>query len=124
MAGIARIVIGILLILIGLPFLLLFFVGLIPIILGIILVASGASARGDEQRMIAQQKQTNLLLQQQLQMNAMQANRAPVARYQVEAPGPATGASPVAGSGFCPYCGFPVAAGTTFCAKCGKPLAR
>jgi uncharacterized membrane protein HdeD (DUF308 family) len=77
MAGVARIVIGVILVVIGIPVLFLLFVGLIPIIIGVILIASGASARGDEQRMIAQQNQTNFLLQPQMQLTAMQANRPP-----------------------------------------------
>ena len=63
------------LILIGIPFLILFFIGLLPIIIGIVLIASGASARGDERRQLAQQQQTNQLLQQQMQLTAMQMNR-------------------------------------------------
>jgi hypothetical protein len=127
-AGIARIVIGIILVLIGIPFLLLFFVGLIFIIIGIVLIASGASARGDEQRLLAQQQQTNMLLQQQLQMTAMQANRPqvilPGAVYPAQ---PQVASQPTASPGagsFCPYCGSVVAPGYAFCKSCGKAIPK
>jgi hypothetical protein len=113
-AGVARIVIGVILVLLGFPFLLLFFSGIILIIIGIILIASGVSARGDEQRMVAQQNQTNALLQQQMQLNAMQMSR------QQSAPAPPPSLS--GPSRYCPYCGAPVAQGYSFCKSCGKAV--
>jgi hypothetical protein len=129
MAGIARIVIGVVLVVIGIPFLLLFFLGLIFIILGIVLIASGASARGDEQRLLASQQQTNMLLQQQLQMTAMQANRQqvipPEATYSAQPQGTPQPAAPSPGAGgFCPYCGAVVAQGYAFCKSCGKAIPK
>jgi ABC-type bacteriocin/lantibiotic exporter with double-glycine peptidase domain len=121
-AGIARIVIGIVLVIIGIPFLLII-VGIIPLIIGIVLIASGVSARGDAERLQQQQAQTNMLLQQQLQMNAMQASRqAAPAQYP-----PAQQYAPAAPSGvqadrYCPACGTGNARAAAFCQKCGKPL--
>lgn len=138
MAGVARIVIGVLLLIFGI---LLFFtilgiiLGLILIIIGIVLIASGASARGDAERMERQQQQTNLLLQQQMQMNAMQMNRQAVPNQYPGGPpyataptpysAPAPGSAPVSTipiERYCPSCGAGNARASAFCQKCGKPL--
>ena len=123
MAGIIRIVFGVLFLLAGIFFLLTIFgflLGLILLILGIILVASGASARGDNERITRQQEQTNLLLQQQIALWAAQANRA--AYPPQYAPIPAPPPAPSAGEWFRPVCGQGNLRASAFCAKCGKPL--
>jgi hypothetical protein len=121
-AGIARIVIGVVFVLIAIPFLFIL-IGIIPLIIGIVLIASGASARGDAERMRQQQAQTNVLLQQQMQMTAVQSNRqATPAQYS---PGPQyappASATPQA-ERYCPVCGMGNPRAAAFCQKCGKPL--
>lgn len=122
MAGIARIVVGIVFVLISIPFLFIL-IGIIPLIIGIVLIASGASARGDAERMRQQQAQTNVLLQQQMQLNAMQANRqAPAAAYAPAASYAPLAAAPLSSERYCPVCGTGNARAAAFCQKCGKPL--
>jgi hypothetical protein len=120
-AGVARIVIGIFFLLVGIllfftPFGLLF--GIFSLIIGIILIASGASARGDTARMQRQQEQTNLLLQQQLQMTAMQVNRQAAVQPQDPRPEPPAATA----DQYCPSCGMGNARAAAFCQKCGRPL--
>jgi hypothetical protein len=137
MAGIIRIVLGALFLLAGLLFLLTiigFLIGALGIIIGIVLLASGISARGDAERMERQQRQTNLLLQQQLQVSAMQANRpgsppqypspaqypnAPPPQYVTSTP-PNPNAVPA--ERYCSSCGGANARAAAFCQKCGSPL--
>ena len=136
MAGVIRIVFGVIFLLGGLLLLatiLLFFLGLFAIVLGIVLLASGVSARGDQSRMREQQAQTNLLLQQQMQLSAIQANRVspPAPYYQ---PPQVVTAAPLQSQGygnpgtaapadrFCPVCGSGNQRASAFCQKCGKPL--
>jgi predicted lipid-binding transport protein (Tim44 family) len=138
MAGVARIVVGVILLLFGLLLIatilgLVF--GIIALIVGILLIASGASARGDERRMSQQQAQTNLLLQQQMQWSALHANRPPYA-YGYSPPSPAPPPPPppmappppvpsgyaVPAERYCPSCGGGNARAAAFCQKCGKPL--
>ena len=129
MAGVIRIVFGVILLLLGLVFLVTiigFIVGLFFIIIGIVLIASGASARGDSERMQRQQEQTNLLLQQQMQLTAMQVNRAP--SQPPYTPSPSHNLShrlrhrASQADRYCPSCGQGNARASAFCAKCGKPL--
>ena len=121
-AGIIRIVLGVVFVLISIPFLLIL-IGIIPLIIGIVLIASGASARSDTERMRQQQAQTNLLLQQQLQLNSMQANRSVPATPYAPAPQPAApAAAPLPADRYCPACGTGNARAAAFCQKCGKPL--
>jgi type II secretory pathway pseudopilin PulG len=98
MAGIARIVIGLFIFLLGLFFFITIiglFIGLILIVIGGVLLASGASARGDTARMERQQEQTNLLLQQQMQLTAMQMNHPTVGpHYNPSQPGAQPGYLP------------------------------
>jgi len=130
MAGVIRIVFGVILLLLGLVFLVTiigFIVGLFFIIIGIVLIASGASARGDSESMRRQQEQTNLLLQQQMQLTAMQVNRAPsqppyASPYPYAPPQPPTPSQTVQAERYCPSCGQGNARASAFCAKCGKPL--
>jgi type II secretory pathway pseudopilin PulG len=133
MAGIVRIVLGILFLLGGLFFLVTiigFLFGIIGIIIGIVLIASGASARGDSRRIEQQQQQTNLLLQQQMQLSAMQGNRPayppqpqygtpPPPQYPLSTPPTPT---TIPGERYCPSCGSGNARVAAFCQKCGKPL--
>jgi uncharacterized paraquat-inducible protein A len=125
-AGVARSVIGILFLLFGLLLLLTiigFLVGIFFIIVGVVLLASGFSAREDAERMRQQQAQTNALLQQQMQLTAMQANRAagaasypPTPQYGTPAP------SAPSAEKYCPSCGAGNTRVAAFCQRCGKPL--
>ena len=133
MAGVIRIVFGVILLLLGLVFLVTiigFIVGLFFIIIGIVLIASGASARGDSERMQRQQEQTNLLLQQQMQLTAMQVNRAPsqppyAPPSPYAQPQPPTPPQGVQADRYCPSCGQGNARASAFCAKCGvRPFPR
>ena len=131
MAGIVRIVLGVLFLLAGLIFLLTiigFLIGIVAIIIGVVLLASGSSARGDTRRLEMQQQQTNYLLQQQMQLSAMQANRQayppPQPPYQPAnaPPPPSPPSSPTSAERYCPSCGGGNARAAAFCQKCGKPL--
>ncbi len=122
MAGVARIVIGTLLVLLGLVLLLTILgvlFGIFFLLVGIVLIASGVSARGDAERMHRQQEQTNLLLQQQMQLTAMQANRGAYLPTQAQPPPPPP--APAAEK-YCPACGQGNARASAFCSRCGKPL--
>jgi hypothetical protein len=124
--GVARIVIGAFLLLLGLVFLVTiigFLVGIVFINLAIIFIASGASARGDAERMRRQQEQTNVLLQQQLQMSAMQASRQAAPAQYPPSPQYVSSAPPApAAERYCPVCGMGNARAAVLCRKCGKPL--
>jgi septal ring-binding cell division protein DamX len=132
-AGVARIVIGVIFVIIGIPFLLIL-IGIIPLIIGIVLIASGLSAREDTERMRQQQAQTNVLLQQQMQMTAMQSSRPAYPQYSpppqyAHAPPPYAGPPPSAQppsaptvEKYCPSCGQGNARVAAFCQRCGKPL--
>jgi hypothetical protein len=92
-----------------------------------VLLASGASARGDQERLRQQQEQTNLLLQQQMQLEAMQANRAmsqppyaPPPQYVQAQPPSAPPGAPA--DRYCPSCGQGNSRASAFCVRCGKPL--
>ena len=125
MAGVARTVIGVLLLVIGLLFVLTIFgllLGIVLVILGIILVVSGSSARRDTERMESQQQQTNLLLQQQLQLTAMQSNQGVAAPPSYAATGTTQSTIAPGAEKFCPFCGQSNQRGAGFCLRCGKPL--
>ncbi len=122
MAGTARIVFGVLFLLLGLFFFITivgFILGIFFLLVGVLLLASGASARSDYERIQAQQVQTNYLLQQQLQAqlqaNAMQAARPPAAASA------APGTAPLP-ERYCPACGGGNSRSAAFCQRCGKPL--
>jgi hypothetical protein len=125
-AGVVRIVFGVLFLLAGIFFFLTLigiFLGILFVIIGFVLLASGVSARGDADRISQQQAQTNMLLQQQIAMNAAQTNRPiyvqPPQQY-APAPPPAPGAS----QRFCPSCGAGGQMAGGFCSYCGKPVPR
>jgi len=123
MAGVVRLVFGILFLLAGIFLLvtvIFLLVGVLFLIIGIILIASGASAREDTQRIVNQQQQTNMLLQQQIQMNAALAARQ--SHYVEPQYGP-PGTQPAAlAERYCPACGAGNARVSAFCARCGRPL--
>jgi len=125
MAGIGRIVLGVICLLLGVAFALTIIgvlFGVFLLFVGLILLGSGTSARSHEARMIAQQQQTNYLLQQQL---AMQASAPPTA-YPMGPPaadyssGPPPGAPPA--ERYCPVCGQGNARSAGFCQRCGRAL--
>jgi zinc ribbon protein len=131
-AGVVRIVLGVLFLLGGLFFLITiigFFIGILGIVIGVVLLASGASARGDSRRIEEQQRQTNFLLQQQMQLAAMQGNPPAYSPgyppAYVAAPPPPYAAPPApapTADRYCPVCGAGNARTAGFCQKCGKPL--
>jgi type II secretory pathway pseudopilin PulG len=135
-AGVVRIVLGVLFLLGGLFFLLTilgFLFGIVGIVIGIVLIASGASARGDTRRIELQQQQTNLLLQHQMQLSAIHANRMPYPPSYPPPPtyGPPPSAPPpqptsspptATAERYCPACGMGNTRVAGFCQKCGKPL--
>jgi hypothetical protein len=149
MTGEARIIFGVILIIVGLPFLLVFLIGLPVIAAGVILLVWGVSAREEEQRMRNQQLHAHLLLQQQMQLAAIHHNPvqysygaspptygAPAPLYPPPPPAPGLlpppsppvhsgytqPPDPGRAGGFCPFCGSAVAVSHAYCQKCGRPI--
>ena len=109
-AGIVRIVVGAILFVIGLPFLVLFLLGLIPMAIGAALIASGLKARDKAKlRGSLLQQQHQMTMQQQIDQNIMMMRGRPLA--------PPSGAER-----YCPVCGGGNLRSDSFCQQCGKPL--
>ncbi len=123
MAGVVRLVLGVLFLLAGILLILTlvgFILGAILLIIGLVLIASGLSAREDTARLQQQQQQTNFLLQQQLQLNQAMAARTAAPGYSPATPG--YGAPSSTAERFCPYCGQGNLRAASFCQRCGRPL--
>lgn len=120
MAGIARIVVGVILVIIGIATLI-FLIGILPLIIGIALIAWGLDAR---RREAAEQRQQQSMAQQTAILQQMAATQAMQSHLQA-APLPQFAASQGGTSyaeRFCPACGAGNLKVSTFCQKCGKPL--
>jgi sulfite exporter TauE/SafE len=110
MAGVARIVIGAVVALLGIPVLFYIpnlFVGILFVVVGIFLILSGVTAHGVARRIAVLQMQSNAV--QRSDERAITSPRQP--------------SSSVA-TNFCPFCGAPAAAGSAFCRSCGKAVPR
>ena len=110
MAGTVRIVVGFILFLIGLPLLILFFLGLIPMLIGAALIASGFKARDTAKLQDSiLQEQRRVAMQQQFDHNILMMQGRPLA--------PPSGAER-----YCPACGGGNIRSAGFCQQCGRPL--
>jgi hypothetical protein len=120
-AGTVRIAVGVLLLLIGLLSLVLFLDagvaadliliwGVVPILIGVALIASGLRGRSTgqlEDSVLQQQRQ--VLLQQQIDHNMLVMQGRPFA-------------PPEGAERYCPVCGGGNLRSDSFCQQCGKPL--